>query len=430
MHMTLLCTHPVVQTRMHVHSAAGSAAHLARCCADQCLMPCCCCCSTGEGRVHACLRENRRQLSDGCRREEMILEQQEAEHIELRPNLLRACTEERAAFCAGVQPGSARVFRCLAEKLADPDFGAVCRAEVIAKLQRRQANWKLDPPLRRACRADVADMCKAEDALASETGEVYRCLVRNHQDVQPGCRRELGRAVHMAFFVWTPESVLTRDCDDDVRALCLKGRPNMDRMPGAIGTCLRDVVSARRRMRMLWCSASVLARLYSRTYCWRLGCRMHSYNLTRMCFTRCLFQVERIEAADSTARKVVREPAGSPAAPPRLTSACRALADVAEPPNMKRAFETSLSVALLETQLGALESRTGLPLVTRDGAGVARSLTLTGWTALAGVAAMVVVAVAGGMYAWRRYTGVPTDATTVVLKTKGRPRYARIAVSE
>lgn len=41
----------------------------------------------------------------------MILEQQEAEHIELRPNLLKACANERQTFCSVVKPGSARVFR-------------------------------------------------------------------------------------------------------------------------------------------------------------------------------------------------------------------------------------------------------------------------------------------------------------------------------
>lgn len=66
--------------------------------------------------------------------------------------------------------------RCLAEKLADPDFGQACRMEVIVKLQRRQANWRLDPALRRACKADVAELCKLEDGRGSETGEVYRCL--------------------------------------------------------------------------------------------------------------------------------------------------------------------------------------------------------------------------------------------------------------
>lgn len=38
-------------------------------------------------------------------------------------------------------PGSARVFRCLAEKMGDLDFGEPCRQEVVKKLQRRWAGW-------------------------------------------------------------------------------------------------------------------------------------------------------------------------------------------------------------------------------------------------------------------------------------------------
>ena len=104
------------------------------------------------------------------------------------------------------------------------------------------------------------------------------------------------------------------------------------------------------------------------------------------------------------------------------------LADVAEPPNMKRAFETTLSIALLESQLSTLESKTGLPMVNRDQAGHAQSLTLTGWTAIAGVAAMVVLMIVGGTYIYKRYTGAPLDSTTVVLKS--RPRYNRVTGSE
>lgn len=134
-------------------------------------------------------------------------------------------------------------------------------------------------------------------------------------------------------------------------------------------------------------------------------------------------QLERQQAAEATSRKVVKEPTGSPTAPPQLSEECKVLADVAEPPNMKRAFETTLSVALLESQLSALESKTGVAMVNRDQSGHAQSLTLTGWTAIAGVAAMVVLVLVGGTYAYKRYTGVPLDSTTVVLKR----RYNRVA---
>ncbi len=54
---------------------------------------------------------------------------------------------------------------------------------------RRQANWKLDPPLRKACRADVAQLCSAEDAQSSEQGLVYKCLIKNVANIAYGCQR-------------------------------------------------------------------------------------------------------------------------------------------------------------------------------------------------------------------------------------------------
>lgn len=68
-------------------------------------------CVAGEGRVHECLRSHRTQLSDSCRKEELLLEEMEAENVELRPGIMRVCKDERLMFCKGVQPGGARMFR-------------------------------------------------------------------------------------------------------------------------------------------------------------------------------------------------------------------------------------------------------------------------------------------------------------------------------
>lgn len=319
----------------------------------------------GEGRVHECLRKNRKALTEQCRKEELLLEQQEAENVELRPGLLKACVDERQMFCKDVQPGQARVFRCLAEKMGDLDFGDQCRVEISNKLIRRQANWKLDPPLRKACRTDVQENCAVEDKQDSETGAVYQCLIKKYNDLDAGCQKELGRAVHMAFFVWAPGSVITQDCDDDIRLSCLGARPNMGKTPGAVGSCL----------------ASILEEQYGGG---------------------------------------VKDASGTIKPPRTLSEKCRALADVAEPPNMKQAFEASLSVALLQSQLSRLEGATGLNMLNRDQTGVAESITLTGWTALAGITAMVVLIMWGLAYGYKRYKGIPDKDYTVVLKGKGK----------
>lgn len=56
--------------------------------------------------------------------------------------------------------------------------------------------------------------------------------------------QELGRAVHMAFYVWQPGAIVTSDCDDDIQNLCLAQRPNMAQRLGAVGDCLADWVRA------------------------------------------------------------------------------------------------------------------------------------------------------------------------------------------
>jgi Golgi apparatus protein 1 len=59
----------------------------------------------GEGRVHQCLRDNFQKLQDGCRKEELKLNIIQSRDVRLRPKLQKACSEEIAVFCKGIQPG-------------------------------------------------------------------------------------------------------------------------------------------------------------------------------------------------------------------------------------------------------------------------------------------------------------------------------------
>ncbi len=99
---------------------------------------------------------------------------------------------------------------------------------------------RLPPPTR--CRTSVSTLCSVEDAANSEQGLVYKCLANHYMDLDEGCQKELGRAVHMAFFVWAEGAILTADCDEDVKLHCLSVRPNMAATPGAVGQCLASLV--------------------------------------------------------------------------------------------------------------------------------------------------------------------------------------------
>ena len=58
--------------------------------------------------------------------------------------------------------GKGRMFKCLQESLAQPDFGQACRAQVEERGQRMQEDYRLDYGVAEACEPDVTTYCAAE----------------------------------------------------------------------------------------------------------------------------------------------------------------------------------------------------------------------------------------------------------------------------
>lgn len=81
------------------------------------------------------------------------------------------------------------------------------------------------------------------DEGLSQDGSVKHCMIEHADSLSPGCRRELGRSIYMAFFVWQPKGVVTAPCDADIQRLCLSQVQDMAVMPGAVQLCLSDIVS-------------------------------------------------------------------------------------------------------------------------------------------------------------------------------------------
>jgi Golgi apparatus protein 1 len=58
--------------------------------------------------------------------------------------------------------GKGRMFKCLQENLAQPDFGQACRAQVEERGMRMQEDYRLDYGVAEACEPDVASFCASE----------------------------------------------------------------------------------------------------------------------------------------------------------------------------------------------------------------------------------------------------------------------------
>lgn len=86
-------------------------------------------------------------------------------------------------------------------------------------------------------------LCAEEDAQRSDTGAVKKCMISKHTELSGSCQQELGRSLHMSFFVWQPEGVVTEPCDADIQKLCLSGDAGPEVTPGAVSVCLSEIVS-------------------------------------------------------------------------------------------------------------------------------------------------------------------------------------------
>jgi hypothetical protein len=141
-------------------------------------------------------------------------------------------------------------------------------------------------------------------------------------------------------------------------------------------------------------------------------------------------QAKAKAAPAAAAAKAAAAAAGSKATPaaaskpapearqiPRLSEQCYELAVIAEPPTVERTFDVqSAAYSMLTSSMEKLEASTGLPTVTRNRQGGVTAVSLTGWTALVGMASLVVVLLAGATLGVRQYLGHVREGYTLVTK--------------
>eukprot|EP01025_Chloroclados_australasicus_P047088 TRINITY_DN5227_c0_g2_i3.p1 TRINITY_DN5227_c0_g2~~TRINITY_DN5227_c0_g2_i3.p1 ORF type:complete len:747 (-),score=90.56 TRINITY_DN5227_c0_g2_i3:695-2935(-) len=195
----------------------------------------------GVGKVHRCLRDHLKDLSETCRDEEMKLMQLQSRDVRLQPTLMKACQSEMYMFCQKVQPGGGRVFRCLQRSLGESQFSAECAQEVMARGELMQTDYKFDYGLKTNCKEDVGSFCKEAVSGPHKAANVLKCLINNYASLQEGCAREISRAVRMALWTYKPNGVITGVCDADVNATCANVADNSRKKAfgiGVIGRCL------------------------------------------------------------------------------------------------------------------------------------------------------------------------------------------------
>ena len=124
----------------------------------------------GQGRIAACLKVHKDQLSQACN----------ARIAEFREGA-QACEDDMAKLCPGTKPGTER-HQCMQQH--KDQVSPACR-EFFAQAMERRGEAR---DVMRACRGDAQKFCK--DVKAGE-GRIAQCLKEHQSELSRECAAKI-----------------------------------------------------------------------------------------------------------------------------------------------------------------------------------------------------------------------------------------------
>ena len=180
----------------------------------------------GKGQVLECLRDNRKDLSEGCKaklfkRDKINLVDQNVDYA-----LQTKCKNAIQQLCH--VDGEEDVISCLRKHLLETSIEASCRDIVINRIMVQNKDSRLNQGLWKACSKDASKLCQTEFALASDlsqelNGRVLKCLKAQFVTNKLGkkCEIEVEQVMREAANVdYRLDPSIVDNCLNEIESLC------------------------------------------------------------------------------------------------------------------------------------------------------------------------------------------------------------------
>ncbi|KAF1393199.1 hypothetical protein PFLUV_G00036030 [Perca fluviatilis] len=151
----------------------------------------------GNAQMIECLKEQKKQLSPRCHQRIFRLQEVEMTDPELDYQLMRVCKQMIKRFCT--EADARNVLQCLKQNKNSELMDPKCKQMITKRQITQNTDYRLNPLLRKACRADIPKFCqpilnKASDDSELE-GQVIACLKLKYADqkLSSDSRRPISR---------------------------------------------------------------------------------------------------------------------------------------------------------------------------------------------------------------------------------------------
>uniref|UniRef100_A0A8C1UBW9 Golgi apparatus protein 1 n=1 Tax=Cyprinus carpio TaxID=7962 RepID=A0A8C1UBW9_CYPCA len=138
----------------------------------------------GNAQVIECLKEKKKQLTQQCHQKVFKLQENEMMDPELDFQLMRVCKQMIRRFCS--ESDAKNMLQCLKQNKNSELMDPKCKQMITKRQITQNTDYRLNPVLRKACKADIPKFCQgilnnAKDDNELE-GQVISCLKLKYAD--------------------------------------------------------------------------------------------------------------------------------------------------------------------------------------------------------------------------------------------------------
>ncbi|KAK2085442.1 glycogenin glucosyltransferase glg1 [Saguinus oedipus] len=189
-----------------------------------------------------CLKENKKQLSTRCHQKVFKLQETEMMDPELDYTLMRVCKQMIKRFCP--EADSKTMLQCLKQNKNSELMDPKCKQMITKRQITQNTDYRLNPMLRKACKADIPKFChgiltKAKDDSELE-GQVISCLKLRYADqrLSSDCEDQIRIIIQESALDYRLDPQLQLHCSDEISSLCAEEAAAQEQT-GQVEECLK-----------------------------------------------------------------------------------------------------------------------------------------------------------------------------------------------
>ncbi|KAM9480784.1 Golgi apparatus protein 1b isoform 2-T2 [Clarias gariepinus] len=198
--------------------------------------------SFGNAQVTECLKENKQQLSHACHQKVFKLQELEMMDAELDYQLMRVCKQMIKRFCA--ESDAKNMLQCLKQNKNSELMDPKCKQMITKRQITQNTDYRLNPVLRKACKADIPKFC--QDVLKKATdyseleGEVISCLKLKYADqrLSGDCEDQIRVILQESALDYRLDPQLQLHCSREITELCAEEAAAQEQT-GQVEECLK-----------------------------------------------------------------------------------------------------------------------------------------------------------------------------------------------